>query len=175
MLYQFYVSVAFKERKPQQFVKRVVWSWSPPNSIANTKLEGTKGYFVKIGKYVVRFHFFVKVLTFTRNWIIVFVSSTVLHFTRMTKTHRNRRTLSCWSWLKTRQDKTFIIIILQVQCVWQASEGKCKGGLNQGWIAVPFSVFLSLSLSPSVLAYMNRTSPLPVSPLSLVRACESKT
>ena len=62
MLYQFYVSVAFKERKPQQFVKRVVWSRSPSNSIANTKLEGTKGYFVKIGKYVVRFHFFVKVL-----------------------------------------------------------------------------------------------------------------
>ena len=50
----------------------------------------------------------------------------------MTKTHRNRRTRCCWSWLKTRQDKTFIIIILQVQCVWQASEGKCKGELNRG-------------------------------------------
>ena len=135
-------------------MKRVVWSWSPSNSIANTKLEGTKGYFVKIGKYVVRFHFFVKVLTFTRNWIIVFVSSTVLHFTRMTKTHRNRRTLCCWSWLKTRQNKTFIIIILQVQCVWQAPEGKCKGGLNRAPLfrfSFPLPLPIRLSLHESHL------------------------
>lgn len=121
----------------------------------NYTTEGTKGYFVKIGKVCRRMSNFCRSVNISRNSIMCFVSSTVLHFNMMTKTHRNQKTLSCWS---------------SLSLFGRHLKGRGRGGRKSGSL-FPRWRFSLLPLRRSLRV----AAPPPVSPLSQARACESKT